>query len=220
MNLSIFDILGPVMIGPSSSHTAGAAKLARVAARLAPAGFTGVTFGLAGSFAKTGYGHGTHKALLAGALGLREDDEALREAYALAESRGIGYAFETVEMPESHENSARITFAYADGTDFFVEGSSLGGGRICITCINGAAAEFTAECPTIIIRQMDKRGVVSHISGILAENGINIGVMRVTRVAKGDEAGCIIETDAPVPAAVEQALRTTPHVLQVSVLNV
>lgn len=221
MNLSIFDVLGPVMIGPSSSHTAGAAKLARVAAQLAPQGFTAIKFGLAGSFAKTGRGHGTDKALLAGALGLAADDERIREAYALAEQSGIGHTFETIELPDSHENSARITFTYAPNAQepFSVEGSSLGGGRICITQIDGAPVEFTAETPTIIIRQQDKKGVVSSISRILAENGINIGVMRVTREAKGDVAGCIIETDAAVPPQVEAALRACADIISVSVLN-
>lgn len=220
MNLSIFDILGPVMIGPSSSHTAGAAKLARVAARLAPAGFVRVTFGLAGSFAKTGRGHGTDKALLAGALGLAEDDEGIRDAFALARQRGVAYAFETIELPDSHENSVRITFYSAEGHAFVVEGSSLGGGRICITKINNACVEFTAEAPTIIVRQQDKKGVVSQITGILAENGINIGVMRVTREAKGDIAGCLIETDAVIPHTVERALHACEHVLDVTVLNI
>lgn len=219
MNLSIFDIVGPVMIGPSSSHTAGAAKLARVAAGLAPTGWREVEFGLAGSFAKTGRGHGTDKALLAGALGLAEDDEGIRDAFALAQKRGVPYRFCSIEMPEAHENSARLTFFYADDTRFFVEGSSIGGGRICITNINGMQTEFNAECPTLVVRQRDKKGVISNISRILAENDINIGVMRVTRVARGDLASCVIETDAPIGGAVKTALCAADNILDVCVIN-
>ncbi|MEG2165028.1 MAG: L-serine ammonia-lyase, iron-sulfur-dependent subunit beta [Ruthenibacterium sp.] len=219
MNISIFDVLGPVMIGPSSSHTAGAAKLARVAAALAPRGFCGVKFGLAGSFAKTGRGHGTDKALLAGALGLFEDDERIPHSFALAQEKGIAFTFTEIDMPESHENSARITFLYPDQSQFFVDGSSIGGGRIRITNLNGIQTSFSAEASTLVITQRDTKGVISAISHILLENNINIGVMRVTRVAKGDVANCVIETDAPIPKAVETALCAAEHVLQVCAIN-
>lgn len=219
MNISIFDVLGPVMIGPSSSHTAGAAKLARIAATLAPSGFCGVNFGLAGSFAKTGRGHGTDKALLAGALGLSEDDERIPNAFALAQEKEIAFAFSEIEMPESHENSVRITFVYNDKTTFFVEGSSIGGGRIYITNLNGMQTSFNAEAPTLIITQRDTKGVISTVSRILAENNINIGVMRVNRAAKGTVANCVIETDAPIPHAVETALCAAEHILQVCAIN-
>lgn len=220
MNISIFDVVGPVMIGPSSSHTAGAARLAHVAAAVAPPGFWHVKFGLAGSFAKTGRGHGTDKALLAGALGLAPDDTGIRDAYALAKARGVTYDFETIELPDSHENSARITFLYDGGDAFFVEGSSIGGGRIVVTDLNGLAAEFSAESPTLVTMQYDRRGVVSAITQLLAEQGINIGVMRVNRTARGDVAVTVIETDAPVPDTIVHALRCTPNILRVCAVNV
>lgn len=220
LNLSIFDVTGPVMIGPSSSHTAGAARLAHVAAAIAPDGFCGVRFGLAGSFAKTGRGHGTDKALLAGALGLTPDDTGIRDAYTLAESRGISYAFETIELPDSHENSARITFLYENGETFFVEGSSIGGGRILVTNLNGLAAEFSAESPTLITMQYDRQGVVSAITQLLAQQNINIGVMRVNRTARGDVASTVIETDAPVPDEIVCALKRTPNIIRVCAVSV
>ena len=219
MNLSIFEVVGPVMIGPSSSHTAGAAKLAHVAASLAPKGFVRLVFGLAGSFAKTGRGHGTDKALLAGALGLSADDERIRDAFSLAKAQNIAFEFTAIELPENHENSARIVFEYADGTSFFVLGSSIGGGRICITNINGMETEFSAEAPTLIITQQDQKGVISQISSVLAQHSINIGVMRVSRVAKGALASCVIETDAPIPPAVQAALISAPHIVSVCCIN-
>lgn len=219
MNLSIFDVLGPVMIGPSSSHTAGAAKLARVAARLAPAGFAGARFGLSGSFAKTGRGHGTDKALLAGALGVREDEEALRDAFSLAQERGFSFAFEEIDLPDSHENAARIMFLYPDGGCFTVEGASTGGGRIHITKIDGQDTDFTAESPTLVITQRDVKGVVSEVTRILAESGINIGVMRLTRTARGETASTVIETDANVTAQVLSCIAAVENVLSARAVN-
>lgn len=215
MNLSIFEVLGPVMVGPSSSHTAGAAKLARTAAQLAPRGFCGVRFALAGSFAKTGRGHGTHRALLAGALGLAPDDERLRDAYALARTAHVDYAFTQIELPDEHENTVRITFLYPDGAEFCVQGSSIGGGRIVVTQLEGMPVEVRAEAPTLVLTQRDVRGVVSSVSGILAQAGLNIGVMRVSRAQKGTVASCVIETDAPIPAAVTQALKQDANILSV-----
>ena len=133
MNLSIFEVLGPVMIGPSSSHTAGAAKLARVAAMIAAKPFDKVEFALHGSFLKTGQGHGTRLALLAGALGLAEDDEGLKTAETLAQERGVAYSFTEAELEDAHENTACITFFHTDGSESRITGCSIGGGRIRIT---------------------------------------------------------------------------------------
>ena len=219
MNLSVFEVLGPVMIGPSSSHTAGAAKLARVAALIAGKPFDKVEFGLPGSFAKTGRGHGTDRALLAGAMGIREDDEALRDAFSLAEKAGLSYSFPEIDLPDSHENSARITFFHRDGTRTVVEGSSIGGGRIRINSIDGLAAGFSAEQPTLLIAQRDIAGVVSRIGTILASQGINIGVMRLSREARGSLATTVIETDSPIPRRVADRLRLMPDILSVRIVD-
>jgi L-serine dehydratase len=219
MNISLFDVVGPVMIGPSSSHTAGAAKLARVASGIAPRGFSELCIQLAGSFAKTGKGHGTDKALLAGALGFSESDERIREAYKIADERGIKYAFSDIDLPDAHENTARLTFKYADKPDFTVEGSSIGGGRIIITEIDGSKTSFNAEAPTIVIRQLDKPGVVNDVSGILAESGINIAVMRLDRDSRGGMANCVIETDANIDENTVSALEHVTNVVSVRAIN-
>ncbi|MBP8855951.1 MAG: L-serine ammonia-lyase, iron-sulfur-dependent subunit beta [Oscillospiraceae bacterium] len=220
MNISLFDIIGPVMVGPSSSHTAGAARLGYVAAVIAEKPFAEVHFGLHGSFAKTGRGHGTHEALLAGTLGIREDDERLKIAFQIAQQRGIRYHFEELELADCHENTARITFINSDGTSSIIEGSSIGGGRIRITRIDDMPTDFSAECPTILITQRDAPGVVREISGILAENAINIAVMRVTRTARGDIASTVIETDSKIPASVQSALCTKANILSVRMVDV
>ncbi len=219
MNLSIFEILGPVMIGPSSSHTAGAARLARVAATIAAKPFTAVQFALHGSFLKTGGGHGTRLALLAGALGIAEDDERLKDAEALAVERGVRWQFTEAELEDAHENTARITFEHTDGTRSCITGSSIGGGRIRITDINGMATDISAEQPTLLIEQNDVSGVISEISTVLAQAGINIGVMRVGRLARGDLASTILELDEPASPQLAARLQTLPNVRRVCVID-
>ncbi|MEG2192187.1 MAG: serine dehydratase beta chain, partial [Oscillospiraceae bacterium] len=159
MNISLLDVIGPVMIGPSSSHTAGAAKLAKTARLIAAKPFKKVSFGLGGSFASTYRGHFTDYALVAGALGLSEDDERLSDSFNIAKEQGIEFDFYPADIPSIYENTVRITFTFTDGGEFFVEGASLGGGRILVTDINGLQCEINATCPTVIVQQQDVKGV-------------------------------------------------------------
>ena len=220
MNISLFDVLGPVMIGPSSSHTAGAAKLARVARTIVEKPFHLVTFGLYGSFAKTGVGHGTRQALLAGAMGFKEDDERIKTIEPLATQEGLEYEFYEAELDGAHENTAVITFYCDDGTKTRVIGCSIGGGRIRITELDGLASDITAESPTLLITQNDKPGVIGAVSGLLAECGLNIAVMRVSRVARGELANCVIETDGRIGAEVVRQLEKIPNVRSVRAINI
>lgn len=220
MDISIFEVIGPVMIGPSSSHTAGAVKLARVASFIAGQNFNHVTFGLHGSFAKTYKGHGTDLALVAGVMGLREDDERLSRAFQIAKQAGVTYEFYEVELDNIHENSAMFTFYKEDETQYEVVGSSIGGGQIIIKSINGFETEFSAQSPTLVITQNDKKGVISNISAILANNDINIGTMRVSRRGKGNVASCIIETDNIVPDAVIESLSGIKNVISIKSISI
>lgn len=220
MNSSIFEIIGPVMVGPSSSHTAGAARLAFVSRAIAAQPFSHVTFGLHGSFAKTYKGHGTDLALLAGVQGLREDDEKLSHAFELAKENGITYEFYEVELDNVHENSVIITFDLADGKACKVIGSSIGGGQILIHSINGFDAQFTAQSPTLIVRQYDKKGVVSDVTKLLADQNINIGIMKVSRNAKGDKACCIIETDSVLDASLIEHIQAIENVISAQAVNI
>lgn len=195
MNISIFDIIGPIMIGPSSSHTAGAAKLARIAVSIVNKPFIKIEFGLHGSFSKTGLGHGTDKALLAGAMGICEDDERIRDIYTIIRDNGIEYSFYETDLGDFHENSCKITMYHNDGTESVVIGSSIGGGRIMINELNGFRIDVSAVQPTIIIRHHDKKGVINNITQLLLKEEINIAVMRLTREQKGGLANTIIETD-------------------------
>ncbi len=218
MGVSIFQVAGPVMIGPSSSHTAGAARLARIAAKLA-GDFDFVSFGLHGSFAKTGKGHGTDKALLAGVMGIREDDEAIADAYSIADKSGIGYEFHEVELPGIHENSVRVTF-YKNGRLLCqVDGSSLGGGEVMISRIDGYEVELSGNLPTIFIRQLDTRGVLSHITTVLAEGGINIATMKVSRKNRSEEATCVIEVDDVVEERTLRDIEENPNIYAVKFIR-
>lgn len=220
MDVSIFKVAGPVMIGPSSSHTAGAARLGRIARVIAAGPFSRVEFGLHGSFARTYKGHGTDRALVAGVLGFREDDERLADSFALAGEAGISFRFYETELEGMHENSVRITFYMDDGSVSEVIGSSIGGGQIVIRRINGFDTSFSAQMPTLVISQNDRRGVVSAITGILAHNGMNIAVMKLSRNGKGETACCVIETDDEIPAGVLEALRQVENVISVQAINV
>ena len=220
MNVSLLDVVGPVMIGPSSSHTAGAAKLAKTARLIYNRPFTKVHFGLGGSFAKTYRGHFTDYALVAGALGMSEDDENLASSFSIARQSEIEFDFYPCDIPSEYENTARITFENEAGDTFYVEGASLGGGRIMVTSINGLACELTATSPTLIVQQKDVAGVVSDVSTILAANSINIGIMKVGRDVRGGTAYCIIECDEYIKDDIVEKLRKVKNVLSVTAVNI
>ena len=220
MEMSIFEVLGPVMIGPSSSHTAGAARLSRVASIIAKKEFDVVSFGLSGSFAKTGKPHGTHKALLAGALGFSTDDVRLRDAFAEAEKRGIRVDFHEEDLEEMHENAVHIRFYHLDGSQSDIYGASVGGGRISIRKIGDLETEITATNPTLVVNYLDQPGCVSKISRALARQDINIAVMRVSRTAKGGFATAVIEADESFPQDVVDAVWELKDVREVMVVDV
>lgn len=219
MEISIFEAVGPIMVGPSSSHTAGAARLGRMAAKLVEGTFTHVDFGLYGSFAKTYQGHGTDLALVAGVLGLRQDDERLKDAFALAKERGITYTFYETEISGAHENTVCMSFSMADGSTREIIGSSIGGGQIKICSIDGFPLEMSLNMTTLIIMHKDAKGVIYQITRALAANDINIATMKLNRQEKGALACCVIETDSDIPDAVVEELKTIEAVYSVKEIN-
>jgi L-serine dehydratase len=206
------------MIGPSSSHTAGAARIGRVAANVAPGGFNRVRFLLHGSFAQTYRGHGTDRALIAGVLGMMEYDERIPNAFEEAKKRGLPVSFEQADLGDVHENSVRIEFMYPDGGVFSVTGSSLGGGQIVIVDIGGYPVSYTGSSPAVLVREGDKKGIVSSVSTALANRGINIGTMSVVRKKKNVEAIMLIETDGALPDDLKDSLRALPDVFDVRII--
>lgn len=219
-NYSFTDILGPIMIGPSSSHTAGAAKLALIAKHINNKEFNKVIFKLHGSFAKTYIGHGTDKALIGGILGFQPDDIRLRNSYQLVKDAEIEVSFEEVDLEDHHSNSVKIVFFNTDDTTNEIIGSSVGGGDIVIKSINDFKVNFTGEYPTIIVNHMDKKGVLSVITTILATNNINIATMEVSRVSKNSKASIIIETDNSLSDSLIGLLKNIPNVNSVKMIDI
>ena len=220
MDISIFEVIGPIMVGPSSSHTAGAARLARMARLIVAKPFTHVSFGLHGSFAKTYKGHGTDRALIAGVLGLRENDERLRKSFEIAAKSSFSYDFYEADLDHMHENSVLMAFTCADGEQREIAGSSIGGGQIVICKINGFDTELSLTSSTLIIFQKDQKGVVSEVTKVLADNDFNIGVMKVSRRSKGDIACCIIETDNDIALSTVDAIRGLQNIISAQAVNI
>ncbi|EOD01191.1 L-serine ammonia-lyase, iron-sulfur-dependent subunit beta [Caldisalinibacter kiritimatiensis] len=218
-NYSVFDILGPIMIGPSSSHTAGAARLGKVARYIVGTSFKSVTFYLHGSFAKTYKGHGTDRALVAGVLGMEPHDERLRNSLNIAKKRGINIEFIETDLGYAHPNTVKIVFTKEDDNKIEITGSSIGGGNILITNIDGYNVKFTGEYPTLFIRQYDKKGVISRVSTVLAQNDINIATMKVNRKDRGVEASMIIETDDELSNELVKELTKIENIISVRAIN-
>lgn len=211
--LSIFDVIGPNMIGPSSSHTAGAVAIALSARKMFGEEITKVTFTLYGSFAKTYKGHGTDKALLGGILGFSTDDERIRDAFEFAKEMGVEYTFYVdEETVTNHPNTADILLENENGHKLFVRGESIGGGKMKIVRINNVNVEFTGEYSTLIVQQIDKPGVVAHITQCLSLHNINIAFMRLFREAKGTTAFTVVESDQPIPRDILQYIKINPNV--------
>ncbi|KXG74899.1 L-serine ammonia-lyase, iron-sulfur-dependent subunit beta [Thermotalea metallivorans] len=206
-NYSAFDVIGPRMIGPSSSHTAGAARLGKVAKKISGKDIKEVVFILYGSFAKTYRGHGTDRALVAGILGMDPNDEKLSKSMEIAEKEGLVYTFVQSDEDVDHPNTVRIIMTNEEGKKSEILGSSIGGGNILVTEINGLALEFTGEYPTLIIHHFDKPGVVADVTHIMDEFEINIAFMKVFRQRKGEDAFMIIETDHAIPQKVLEEIR-------------
>ena len=195
--VSLLDIIGPVMVGPSSSHTAGACRLGLLARCLVGGTPDRARVELHGSFARTGEGHGTDKAIVGGLMGFRPDDERIRDALGIAEREGLDYRFEKTTLGEEnevHPNTVRITLERGDRSSVMV-GSSLGAGRVLVTEIDGYPVEVTGSYHTIVLVAEDVRGSVARIATILAEDGVNIATLRLTRKQRGGDAFMVIEVD-------------------------
>lgn len=211
--LSIFDVIGPNMIGPSSSHTAGAVSIALMARNLFSEEIKSVRFTLYGSFSKTYQGHGTDRALLGGILGFSTDDERIRDAFDHAKKLGIAYEYIIDELTvTNHSNTADIELTGVTGRKMTIRGESIGGGKMKIVRIDHIDVEFTGEYSTLIVHQMDKPGVVAHITQALSEYNVNIAFMRLFREEKGAAAYTVVESDEKIPVAVLDQIRNNEHV--------
>ncbi|PRR78565.1 L-serine dehydratase, beta chain [Clostridium luticellarii] len=217
---SVFDILGPIMIGPSSSHTAGAARLGKIASTIAGGKIKKVQFFLHGSFAKTYRGHGTDKALVAGILGMDPWDENLKNSIKMAEERNIQIEFIETDLGDVHPNTIKFVITRQDGKVSEITGSSIGGGNVVITEVDGDKIEFTGVYPTILINHVDVPGMVARVSEILYKYKINIAFMKVYRKSiRGADAAMVFEVDDFISEDIINEIRGLPNIHKVRAVN-
>ncbi|MGL6201771.1 MAG: L-serine ammonia-lyase, iron-sulfur-dependent subunit beta [Lachnospiraceae bacterium] len=219
--ISIFDVIGPNMIGPSSSHTAGAVSMALLARKMCPAPIKEVTFTLYGSFAKTYRGHGTDRALLGGILGFATDDERIRDSFEWAKKNNIAYEYVIDEKTHTeHPNTADIDVICTNGYRLSVRGESIGGGKVKIVRINHIDVEFTGEYSTLIVKQTDKPGVVAHITNCLSHYDVNIAFMRLFREDKGATAYTVVESDEEIPKELLDEINNNKNVHELMLIQI
>lgn len=214
--INIFDMMGPVMVGPSSSHTAGAARIGNMGRTLLGEEVARADIGLYGSFAETGYGHGTDRALLAGLLGMKPDDLRIPNAYEEANRAGMAYSFRTVELRDAHPNTALLELTGKSGKKLTLQASSIGGGAIVVNKIDGIDVNFTGDFNTLIVRNQDESGSVAAIMSILSQVHINVANMSVNRHRRGGDALMVIETDQHIKPRQVEFLSELPGILSVT----
>ena len=214
--MRLFDVLGPVMIGPSSSHTAGAARIGYTAQKLLGEVPAKADIGLYGSFATTGKGHGTDRALVAGLLGLRPDDPRLPDSFALAAQQGMQFSIHPVELRSAHPNTAVIEAKSADGRTLTMQASSIGGGRIMVNKLDGIDVNFNGMFNTLVIRNQDASGTVAAITSILSQLRVNVANMSLYRHKRGGDALMVIELDQHLKPSQVAFLSELPGVLSMT----
>lgn len=216
--MDLFDVIGPVMIGPSSSHTAGAARIGRVARKLLQEPVLRAEVGFFGSFAKTWRGHGTDRAIVGGLLNMEVDDVRIRDSLQIAKEKGVSVSFSEVTLRDAHPNTVTITATGERGT-VELEAASIGGGLIRIEGINGLSVSFSGNENTLIVFHRDVRGTISETTGIVSRAGVNIATMHVFRKSISGDAIMVLELDAlPGPEVIVQ-LNNIEHVYRCILLE-
>ncbi|MGN0363872.1 MAG: L-serine ammonia-lyase, iron-sulfur-dependent subunit beta [Bilifractor sp.] len=207
--MNIFDVIGPVMVGPSSSHTAGAVKIGNVCLKLMGEKIRNADILLHGSFLATGKGHGTDKALVAGLLGFSVDDSRIPDSFRIARECGLAYRFGAIDLGEdAHPNSVRMDLISISGKKLEVQASSIGGGRIMVNRIDGLEANFSGDLPTLIVHNLDQPGHVAEVTSMLEHKSVNIATMQLYRSGRGGHAVMVIECDQEIP---REALKWLEH---------
>ena len=213
--IDIFDIMGPIMVGPSSSHTAGAVRIGRMARTLLGDEPVKAAVHLHGSFAETGVGHGTDKALIAGLLGMATDDLDIPNSFEIAEERGLKFSFDEVDLREAHPNSVKMEVTGASGRRMKMQASSIGGGRISVDKLDGVWVSFSGDYHTLIIQNMDNQSNLADVTTALSLARVNVANMSMHRSVKGGNVMMIVETDDPIPGYIVELLEKQPGILQV-----
>ena len=217
--MQLLNILGPVMIGPSSSHTAGAARIGLVARSLLEKEPVRARVGLHGSFADTYSGHGTDRAIIAGLLGMPVDDERIRDSRKYADEAGLTVDFYKLELREAHPNTAVIDVEDLAGNCMHIQASSVGGGAIRVDELDGLKVSFSLMQDTLVFEHRDAPGVVARVSGMLADAGVNIATMQVFRDRIGGRAVMVLELDSLPEPETLAAMRAAEDVRRVTLLR-
>ena len=214
--IDIFDIIGPIMVGPSSSHTAGAVRIGRMARTLLGEEPVKAAMHLHGSFAETGVGHGTDLALVAGLLGMASDDYNIPRSFEIARDRGLEFTFDAVDLRDAHPNSVLMEVEGAQGGKMSMQACSVGGGRILVTKIDGVPLSFSGSYHTLIIHNKDELGYISNVTQALTLAKVNIANMSLNRNTRGGSAIMVIETDEPVPESIRTLLGNLSGILHIT----
>ncbi len=217
--MNLFDILGPVMVGPSSSHTAGAVRIGYVASRLLEDEPVKADIVLHGSFATTGVGHGTDKALIAGLLGMAPDDIRIPQSFELADKKGLSFSFTNKTLKDAHPNTAVLKLVGKNGRQLEIQAASIGGGRIMIHKLDGVSVVFSAEKPTLIVYNQDQPGYVAQVTTSLSQRNVNIATMNLYRDKRGGFAVMVIETDQKIPQEAIDMLAKLKGIWKVSYID-
>lgn len=216
---NIFDILGPVMVGPSSSHTAGAVRIGLIARQLFGRQPEKAEVILHGSFAATGKGHGTDRALIAGLLGMMPDDMRIPESFEIAKDMGMDFVMKNKDIKGAHPNTAQIIMEAEGVPQMKIQAHSIGGGRICVCKLDGIDVNFSGESCTLIIRNVDEPGRIMEVAAALSKAEINVATMQVFRDKRGGTAVMVVETDQVIPRSAIDELESKPGIIRVKFLD-
>lgn len=218
--MNIFDILGPVMVGPSSSHTAGAVRIGYVSRKLLGEEPKNANIYFHGSFAATGIGHGTDKAIIAGILGMMPDDIRIPKSREIAQEKGLEFNISTINLKNAHPNTVLIELYSIEGRKIKITACSVGGGRIKIVQIDDIETNFSGESPTIVINNIDKPGCVAEVAKVFSDKLINIATMQIFRSKKSGKAIMIIETDQLITEDCITLISSIKGVLKATYINI
>lgn len=217
--MNLFDIVGPIMVGPSSSHTAGAVKIGRISRKLLAEDIADAKIYFHGSFLATGQGHGTDKALIAGLLGFAVDDPRIPNSFVLAEEWGMHYTIGGIDLGEAHPNSVKMNLTGVSGRELEIIAASIGGGQIQICEMDGLTVNFSGDCPTLIVHNLDQPGHVTEVTSMLAHKSVNIATMQLYRAGRGQNAVMVIECDQEIPMESIHWLEHLEGIIKVTYLS-
>ena len=217
--MNLLDIIGPIMVGPSSSHTAGAVKIGLVSRKLMVEKVVKADIYFHGSFLATGKGHGTDKAVVAGLLGIAVDDSRVPFSFEIAKQEGLEFQITGIDLGDAHPNTVKLNLTGESGKKIEIIAASIGGGQIEVCEIDGLSASFGGNYPTIIVNHKDIPGRVTEVTARLSESNVNIATMKLYRTVRGGDAVMIIECDHEVPVKIIKSLEELEGIIKITYLS-